>query len=59
MMNLKLLTLEYQGMQLLSKRHKNIFPRSVRNQIEDVHQDGTVKRLSLENQQKAEFYFNK
>jgi len=38
---------------------KNIFPRSVRNQIEDVHQDGTVKRLSLENQQKAEFYFNK
>lgn len=38
---------------------KNIFPRSVRKQIEDVHQDGTIKRLSLENQQKAEFYFNK
>ena len=38
---------------------KNIFPRSVRKQIEDVHQDGTVKRLSLENQQKAEFYFSK
>ena len=38
---------------------KNIFPRSVRKQIEDVHQDGTVKRLSLNNQQKAEFYFNK
>lgn len=38
---------------------KNIFPRSVRRQIEDVHQDGTVKRLSLENQQKAEFYFSK
>ena len=38
---------------------KNIFPRNVRKQIEDVHQDGTVKRLSLENQQKAEFYFTK
>ena len=38
---------------------KNIFPRSVRKQIEDVHQDGTIKRLSLDNQQKAEFYFNK
>ena len=38
---------------------KNIFPRSVRKQIEDVHQDGTIERLSLENQQKAEFYFNK
>ena len=42
-----------------SKDIKNIFPRSVRRQIEDVHQDGTVKRLSLENQQKAEFYFSK
>ena len=38
---------------------KSIFPRNVRKQIEDVHQDGTVKRLSLENQQKAEFYFTK
>ena len=37
---------------------KNIFPRSVRKQIEDVHQDGTVKKLLLNNQQKAEFYFN-
>ena len=42
-----------------SKDIKNIFPRSVRRQIEDVHQDGIVKRLSLENQQKAEFYFSK
>ena len=42
-----------------SKDIKNIFPRKVRKQIEDVHQDGTVKRLSLENQQKAEFYFTK
>ena len=38
---------------------KNIFPRSVRNEIEKVHQDGTIERLSLQNQQKAEFYFNK
>ena len=38
---------------------KNIFPRSVRKEIENVHQDGTIERLSLENKQKAEFYFNK
>jgi len=38
---------------------KNIFPRSVRKEIENVHQDGTIERLSLENQQKAEFYFDK
>ena len=38
---------------------KNIFPKSVRNEIEKVHQDGTIERLSLQNQQKAEFYFNK
>lgn len=42
-----------------SKDIKNIFPRSVRNDIDDVHKDGTIKRLSLSNQQKAEFYFNK
>ena len=38
---------------------KNIFPRSVRKEIDNVHQDGTIERLSLENKQKAEFYFNK
>ena len=38
---------------------KNIFPRSVRKEIENVHQDGTIERLSLDNRQKAEFYFNK
>ena len=38
---------------------KNIFPRSVRKEIENVHQDGTIERLSLENKQKVEFYFNK
>jgi len=38
---------------------KNIFPRGVRKEIDNVHQDGTIERLSLENKQKAEFYFNK
>ena len=38
---------------------KNIFPRSVRKEIENVHQDGTIERLSLENQHKAQLYFNK
>ena len=42
-----------------SKDIKNIFPRSVRKEIDGVHQDGTIERLLLENQQKAEFYFNK
>ena len=37
---------------------KNIFPKSIRKKIEDVHQDGIIKRLSLDNQQKAKFYFN-
>jgi len=34
-------------------------PRGVRKEIDNVHQDGTIERLSLENKQKAEFYFNK
>ena len=38
---------------------KNIFPRSVRKEIENVYQDGTIERLSLDNQQKVEFYFSK
>ena len=38
---------------------KNIFPRRVIKEIENIHQDGTIEKLSLENQQKAEFYFNK
>ena len=36
----------------------NIFPADVREQIKDVHQDGTIERLSLANQQKAKLYFN-
>jgi len=38
---------------------KKIFPRSVRMEIENVHYDGTIERLSLANLQKAELYFNK
>ena len=37
---------------------KNIFPRSVINDIENVHPDGTIEKLSLENQQQAKLYFN-
>ena len=38
---------------------KNIFPKGVRKEIDNVHQDGTIEKLSLNNYQKAEFYFNK
>lgn len=38
---------------------KNIFPASVQEQIKDVHRDGTLNRLSLANQQKAESHFSK
>ena len=38
---------------------QKIFPRSIRNEIENIHKDGTIEKLLLENQQKAKFYFNK
>jgi len=38
---------------------KNIFPRSVRNEMENVYTDGTVQRLSLEVYEQAKLYFHK
>lgn len=38
---------------------KNIFPSSVRTDMEKVHTDGTSKRLSLEVEEQAKLYFHK
>lgn len=38
---------------------KNIFPSSVRNDMEDVHTDGTIERLKLDIEQQTKLYFHK
>jgi len=38
---------------------KNIFPRSVRNDMNKVHSDGTVERLKIEVEEQAKLYFHK
>lgn len=38
---------------------KNIFPKSVRNDMEKVHIDGTIKRLSIEVLEQVKLYFHK
>lgn len=38
---------------------KNIFPSSVRNDMEDVHNDGTIERLKLDIEQQTKLYFHK
>ena len=38
---------------------KNIFPRSVRNDMDEVHNDGTIERLQLEINQQTKLYFHK
>lgn len=38
---------------------KNIFPRSVRKDMENVHTDGTNQRLGLEVEEQAKLYFHK
>ena len=38
---------------------KNIFPRSVRNDMEEVYTDGTVERLGIEVEEQAKLYFHK
>ena len=38
---------------------KNIFPDSVRNDMEDVHNDGTIERLGIEVEEQAKLYFHK
>lgn len=38
---------------------KNIFPNSVRNDMNNVHNDGTIERLQLEINQQTKLYFHK
>ena len=38
---------------------KNIFPRSVRNDMDKVHHDGTVDKLIIEVEEQAKLYFHK
>lgn len=37
----------------------NIFPNSVRNDMKDVHTDGTIERLQLDIEQQTKLYFHK
>ena len=38
---------------------KNIFPRSVINDMDNVYNDGTVERLGIEIEEQAKLYFHK
>ena len=38
---------------------KNIFPKSVRKDMDDVYTDGTIERLELEIEQQTKLYFHK
>ncbi len=38
---------------------KNIFPSSVRNDMDEVYTDGTIERLQLDIEQQTTFYFHK
>ena len=38
---------------------KNIFPKSVRNDMKNVYTDGTIERLSLSVEQQTRLYFHK
>ena len=38
---------------------KNIFPSSVRNDMDDVYTDGTIERLQLDIEQQTKLYFHK
>ena len=38
---------------------KNIFPRDVRSFIDDVHSDGTIKRLQIDIDEQTKLYFHK
>ena len=42
-----------------SKDIKKIFPRDVRSVIDDVHSDGTIKRLQLDRDEQTKLYFHK
>lgn len=42
-----------------SKDMKNIFPKSVRNDMNKVHTDGTIEKLIVEVEEQAKLYFHK
>ena len=38
---------------------KNIFPRSVRNDMDEVYNDGTLEKLKMDIQKQVNLYFHK
>lgn len=38
---------------------KNIFPRSVRNDMDEIHNDGTIEKLKMDIQKQVNLYFHK
>ena len=42
-----------------SEDMKNIFPRSVRNDMDECYSDGTTERLNMEIEEQAKLYFHK
>ncbi len=38
---------------------KNIFPRSVRNDMDEVHNDGTIEKLEMDIQKQVNLYFHR
>ena len=42
-----------------SENMKNIFPKSVRSDMDKVYTDGTIERLQLDIQEQTKLYFNK
>lgn len=42
-----------------SEDMKNLFPHSVRNQMEKIHKDGTFERLELQINEQVKLYFHK
>ena len=38
---------------------KNIFPKTIRNNMDKVHTDGTIERLQLDIKQQIKLYFYK
>jgi len=38
---------------------KKIFPNDVRNDMEDIHTDGTMEELNADIQKQVDEYFNK
>ena len=38
---------------------KNIFPRSVRNDMDEIYNDGTIERLKMDIEKQLNLYFHK